>query len=70
MSDGNAKCQHVDGKLAVSNDYLSVDILLEEGVNPTKSVVQKDGQSLCGLPIPLQVPDVGAPGQAGAVLRW
>jgi hypothetical protein len=45
MSDGNAKCQHVDGKLAVSNDYLSVDILLEEGVNPTNLLCKKTGRA-------------------------
>ena len=28
MSNGKASCEHVDGKFAVGNDYLSLDIFL------------------------------------------
>jgi len=41
---GKAKCESLNGKLVVSNDYLSLDIILDEGVNPTNLLCKKTGK--------------------------
>jgi hypothetical protein len=44
LSDSRAECEYTDGKLAVSNGYLSFDIILDSGVNPTNLLCKKSGK--------------------------
>jgi hypothetical protein len=44
LSNAKAECKHVEGKLVVSNDHLSLDIILNGGINPTNLLRKKNGK--------------------------
>jgi len=45
LNYGKAECEHVNGKLVVSNDYLSLDIISDGGINPTNLLCKKTGKA-------------------------
>lgn len=44
LGSGKAKCEYLDRKLVLSNDYLSLDIFIDGGVNPANLLSKKTGK--------------------------